>query len=265
MGLDLALGGLVLLAAIRGWLKGFLVQSIRLGGLVGSVYAAGPIRDQVKPYLAGQFPSMRPELLDRLLWWTSGVGAYFALVGVASLIVAVSRRQTFGMAEPNRGDQFAGFGLGVIKGLLLAAFVVAGLHRYAEPQIAQIAWAVEQKKESYAWQWNERYHPAARVWAAPPVQNFVHHIQKMGLMTTPGLAPARPDPSAETAVQTASRAPKLTIPVDRPDATPMDDPRLPLGRTKRSELDTTGLDPEIAATVESILSRLPASGDTPDR
>ena len=42
MGLDLALGGLVLISAIRGWLKGFLVQAIRLAGLVASVYAAGP-------------------------------------------------------------------------------------------------------------------------------------------------------------------------------------------------------------------------------
>ena len=32
MGLDLALGALVLVTAIRGWLKGFCVQAIRLGG-----------------------------------------------------------------------------------------------------------------------------------------------------------------------------------------------------------------------------------------
>ena len=32
MGLDLALGVIVLLAAIRGWLKGFVLQAIRLSG-----------------------------------------------------------------------------------------------------------------------------------------------------------------------------------------------------------------------------------------
>ena len=49
MGLDLALGGLVLLAAIRGWFKGFVMQAVRLSGLVACVYAADPIRDQVRP------------------------------------------------------------------------------------------------------------------------------------------------------------------------------------------------------------------------
>src|SRR4051794_4161085 len=79
MGLDLALGGLVLLTAIRGWLKGFLVQAIRLTGLVSSVYLAAPVRDQVKPYLAGYLPTMRPEVLDRLMWWGSLVVSYFVL------------------------------------------------------------------------------------------------------------------------------------------------------------------------------------------
>ena len=45
MGLDIALGIMVLLGAIRGWFKGFVLQAIRLSGLVGCVYAAGPVRD----------------------------------------------------------------------------------------------------------------------------------------------------------------------------------------------------------------------------
>jgi uncharacterized membrane protein required for colicin V production len=285
MGLDLALGGLVLFTAIRGWLKGFLVQAIRLAGLVTAVYAAAPLREQIKPYVAGQFPTMKPDLMDRILWWGSGVGAYFVLVGVASLIVSVSRRQNFGMAEPNRGDQFAGFGLGVLKGLVVASFLVAALHKYAEPQLVKLAWAEEQKKESYAWKWHEDYQPAAKIWAAPPVQNFVQHIQKMGLPGAP--EKGKPEATAEKPVQTASRLPKLALASEPhpPSAmrTPRSITRKPLALKKpfdvrrpsreaagagpdrsptpANDLDTSDLDPEMAATVQSILSKLQGSGD----
>ena len=83
MGLDLALGGLVLFVAIRGWFRGFVVQAIRLGGLVAAAYAAVPVRDQAKPYALEYFPAMRPELVDRILWWVSAAVSYFVIVGVA--------------------------------------------------------------------------------------------------------------------------------------------------------------------------------------
>ena len=74
MGLDIALGVMILLGAIRGWFRGFVLQAIRLGGLVGCVYAAGPIRDQARPHvvpLPGR--SIPPPMLDRMLWWSSAV------------------------------------------------------------------------------------------------------------------------------------------------------------------------------------------------
>ena len=229
MGLDLALGGLVLITAIRGWLKGFLVQAIRLAGLIASVYVAVPVRDECKPYVVGYLPTLRPELIDRLLWWVSAVVSYFVLVGAASLVVAVARRPTLGIAEPNRGDQFAGFALGVAKGLVLAAFVVAGLQKYGKPHVARVTWAQEQAQGSTAWEWNEQYRPAARIWATPAVQQFVTHIQKMGLNRPSDKA--GPEAEAEKPLRTASRTPKLEVP---------------------ASLDTTDLDPELAQTVESI-------------
>ena len=272
MGLDLALGGLVLVSAIRGWLKGFVAQAIRLVGLVAAVYAAAPVRDQIRPYVAVQFPTIRPELLDKILWWASGVGAYFVIVGIAGLLVAVSRRQTFGMAEPNRGDQFAGFGLGLLKGLLVASFAVAGLQKYAEPQLVTVSWAEDQKKESFAWKWNADHKPAAVIWRAAPVQHFVQQIQKMGL------APPKPSEkpesglAAEKPVQTASRTPKLSIgkelatrmprargPARRPLELrkPLSSPASASAVSKDfDDLDTTGVDPEVAETVRSILERL---------
>ena len=51
MGLDVALGIVILIAAIRGWLQGFVYQAVRLGGMIACVYLAAPVRDQAKPYI----------------------------------------------------------------------------------------------------------------------------------------------------------------------------------------------------------------------
>ncbi|HEY2158980.1 MAG TPA: CvpA family protein, partial [Isosphaeraceae bacterium] len=60
MGLDILLGLVILAAAVRGWFRGFVLQAIRLGGLVGAVYSAAPIRDAARPYVNEYLPSIRP-------------------------------------------------------------------------------------------------------------------------------------------------------------------------------------------------------------
>lgn len=246
MGLDLALGGLVLFVGFRGWLRGFLVQAIRLVGLVAAAYVAVPTRDFAKPYAAQYLPTIRPDLADRLLWWIAAIASYFLIVGVASMIVAVSRRNTFGLTEKNRGDQFAGFGLGVMKGLIIAAFAMAGLQKYGEPFLARADWAQDQTKRSVAWEWSEKYQPARKIWASQPVQQLVTHVQKHGL-TPPvkGEGPVKDSGEpVEKSVQTASRTPRLSLP--GAGGPPM-------------EIDPTGLDPDLLRQVEQIqkdLSRL---------
>ena len=221
MGLDLVLGGLVLLLAIRGWMKGFLVQAIRLGGLIAAVYAASPVREQAKPYIVQYLPTIQPSLLDRMLWWGSGVTSYFVLVGVASLAVGVARRPKFGMEERNRGDQFAGFGLGVVKGLIVTSFLIAGVARYSSWAFQQVSWAEKQTKESYAWEWNQKYRPASRIWAAPPVRQFVTHVQKMGLLPPESSKMEEAENTEEPArVQTASRTPTLELPAEAASSPP---------------------------------------------
>ena len=121
MGLDLALGGLVLLIGLRGWFKGFILQAVRLAGLVACVYLADPVRNAAKPHVAGYLPSIQPQLVDRLLWWVAAVTCYLVLVGVATLLVKLSRKKTLGEPEPRYNDQFAGFLLGLIKGAAVAA------------------------------------------------------------------------------------------------------------------------------------------------
>jgi uncharacterized membrane protein required for colicin V production len=209
MGLDLTLGVIVLVAAIRGWLKGFVLQAIRLAGLVACVYVADPVRDLAKPYVIPHLPSIRPDLVDRLLWWSAAAVSYVVLVGLATLIFRYSQRQAFGLAEPRRNDQYAGFALGALKGLVFALFLVAGLEKSALVRVKGIGWADEQVQSSKALKWNAQFQPVARIWASPPVRHFVDHIQRMGLNTPPSAA-VTPEPKPLQAA--SSRPPRLFLP-----------------------------------------------------
>ena len=207
MGLDVALGVVILIAAIRGWLQGFLYQVIRIGGLIASVYLAAPVRDQAKPYVATYLPSLKPDLLDRLLWWPSASVCYIVIVGAATLALKMTKRPEIPGMPPqrSRNDQFAGFLLGIAKGGLIGAFLVSALDSYGLKQIESVPWAEKQAKSSLALQWNNQYHPAAKIWTSVPVRHFVNHIQRMGLPGPAGSSPddATEDPADHPVVQTA--------------------------------------------------------------
>lgn len=238
MGLDLALGGLVLVMAIRGWLKGFLLQAIRLAGLVLCVYAADPVRDQIKPRVIGHLPTIRPELVDRMLWWSAAVASYLILVGLATLAVKLYRRQPYGMDEPRRGDQFAGSLLGIAKALVIATFLVAAVEKYAVAHLKSVPWAEQQIETSRSMALNAQYHPVPRIWAAPPVQHFVRHVQRMGLNRSD--EPDKPNQEAAAPpVRTASRTPQLQW-----------------GNSADLALNPADLDAEVADAVETIQQEL---------
>ena len=182
MGLDLVLGVIILIAAFRGWFQGFVSQAVRLASLVAAVYAAVRVRDYAKPYVVPYLTTIQPDLVDRLLWWVSAVVTYLVLVGVALLVVKMTRRPEIpGISQSGRNDQFAGFFLGALKGLVVAAFVAAGIQNYGLEQVKNVSWAEEQAKASWALKWNETYQPARKIWASRPVRHFVDHIQRMGL------------------------------------------------------------------------------------
>lgn len=238
MGLDLTLGGLVLIMGIRGWLKGFVLQAIRLGGLVACVYLADPVRDLAKPRVIGHLASIHPQLVDRLLWWCSAVLSYVVLVGIASLIIKLSRRKPLGEPEPYRNDQFGGFLLGLGKGVFFVALAAAAIEKYGLDRVRAIPWADEQARASFALRLTEKYQPVPKVWATSPVQHFVGHIQRMGIK---GAADQSSEPSP---VARADQLPKLVIP---PAA--------------RAGLDSTELDTsELAKAVESLKEQVQKLG-----
>lgn len=219
MGLDLTLGAMVLIAAIRGYFRGFVLQAIRLGALVGCVYLADPVRDLARPFAAKQVATIEPELLDRLLWWASAAVSYVVTAGLATWVVRASRRRRMihPLMEPesDRGDQGAGFLLGGLKGGVVAAFLASAIVQYGAPEVESVPWAAEQFETSKALAWSRQYRPAERIWTSAPVQSFVAEIRRNGLWSDDAGddEPRRPTRSqAERPVQTASRPRTLTLP-----------------------------------------------------
>lgn len=185
MGVDITLGLVVLIAAIRGYMKGFVLQAIRLGSLAGGIYAAGPIRDYARPYIHPNFPTIAPELLDRLVWWAGSVVSYLAMNGLATWLYQSSKKRPLGEPEPDRADQGAGFVLGAAKGVLVASALALVIDQYALGHLKNIAWLEDQSRDSKALVWSREYQPAQKVWESPPVQTLVQHVRENGLMAAP--------------------------------------------------------------------------------
>src|SRR5262245_23957165 len=91
MGLDVTLGVVILIGAIRGWFKGFVSQVVRLGGFIACFYLADPVREQARPYVLAKLPTIEPGLMDRILWWVAAVVSYIVLVGLTSLAIQMTR------------------------------------------------------------------------------------------------------------------------------------------------------------------------------
>ena len=136
MGLDLALGVIILVAAFRGWFQGFVSQVVRLGSLVVSVYAAAR-RARLRQALCVALSRVNRAQRDRPP----------ALVGLRRRHQSrPGRRRDVdhqndpeagvpGISQSGRNDQFAGFFIGAVKGLLIAVFLAAGIQNYAMDQV----------------------------------------------------------------------------------------------------------------------------------
>lgn len=207
MGLDLALGVIILLLAFRGWFKGFVSQAVRLTSLVVAVYGAVSVRDYAKPYVLPYLTAIQPDLVDRGAWWVSFVVTYLVLVAVAMLVVKMTRRPEIpGISQSGHNDQFAGFFLGASKGVLAAAVIAAGIQNYGSEQAKNVSWAEDQMKASWALKWNETYQPARKIWASKPVRHLAEHVYRMGLQPPGDPTETRGnDPEDESLVRTASR------------------------------------------------------------
>lgn len=206
MGLDIALGVITLLWAIRGYFKGFLRQAIQLAALVGCVYLADPVRDLARPYALDYLPAIEPALLDKLLWWTAAVLSYVVTSGFALSIVRVAQRRSDPDEDVRRGDSGLGFLLGALKGLILACFLAWGLTTHSSRYVETGGWAGEQVQTSRLLKLSEEHRPAERLWRSEPVQNFVAHIRVRGLRGGEPADATRPERNAEPGPSRAEMA-----------------------------------------------------------
>jgi uncharacterized membrane protein required for colicin V production len=241
MGLDIALGILILLWAIRGWFKGFARQLIGLVALVSGVYLASPLRDLARPHVTEYLPSLRADVLDRLIWWTCAVVCAVVVAGIGSWMLRWKKpKNPYAPSEPNRADQGAGFVLGAAKGSIAVSFLVAAFQHYVPEDTKAGHLVDEQRKSSRALALSKQYRPADRLWHSQPVQAFVSHIRRTGFWedpvdaVAPGAVPhtdgagstveAIPSPTErpetplrdrDESVRTARRTPALVVPRER--------------------------------------------------
>ncbi len=252
MGLDLALGMIILVAALRGWLKGFVSQAVRISGFIACFYLADPVREQVRPYILSKLPAIEAGLLDRILWWVAAVVSYIVLVGLTTLAIQLTRTPPpKGVLQTRSDDRFGGLLVGVAKGLLVAAFLAAAVEKYGTEIARNIPWAERQTTGSFALKWNAQYQPAPRIWAAPPVRNFVEHIQRNGLKSpTEAEAEKRVARQNSVEAEAGTRLPRLELPsaeASSPD-------------TAAGALD---LNPDLVNEIEGYKSDLHARGRRP--
>jgi len=254
MGLDLALGVIILGAALRGWLKGFVSQAVRIAGFIACFYLADPLREQVRPYILGKLPAIDAGLLDRILWWVAAVVSYIVLVGLTTLAIQLTRTPPPpGTPRSRRDDQFGGLLLGTAKGLLVAVFLAAAVEKYGTEIARNVPWAERQTAGSYALKWTAQYQPAPRIWATPPVRSFVEHIQRNGLK---GQLEAEAEAEKQVARQTSIDA-EAPARLPRLDLTPAE---APLPDAAPRALD---LDPDLVNEIEGYKSDLHARGRRP--
>ena len=217
MGLDITIGVLVLLAGIRGWLKGFVLQAIRLVALVSCVFLADPLRDLARPYVHDHFPSIQPELMDRFLWWTAAIIAYLLLSGIPSSLVRLARRRPAAELEARWSDSGAGFLLGVLKGFVTVAFLLWGFDTYAANRYTQEGgWISQQIATSRLLPLARTYHPAERIWTSDPVRLYVHRIKTRGLWTAPEEPAPTTSPEPDLPPPISAQKPSRTVPAELP-------------------------------------------------
>ncbi len=214
MGLDIALGVIALLWALRGWLKGFVDQAVQLGGIVASVYVAGPLRDALMPRLSPKLPSVDPMVLEKLVWWSSAAISFVVIVGLASTILKLSRRRPAGLEpEPSYSDQSAGLLLGLVKAAVAFSFALAAVDQYALGFLKGAEWSDKYVATSYALTWARDAKPAERIWKCQPVRLFVAEIKKSGVEMKPTKSSEKSDDtSAISALPEGDSTKSLELP-----------------------------------------------------
>lgn len=125
--LDIAFGILILSGLVRGYRRGFLRQTMFVGGIILGVMFAGDLvgvlGKEIEPQLKSVPIALRPSTMH------VGAIAVIAIITwiVGALVFSRNREKVVGMSGPSPLDRLAGATLGVAAAAVLIALAVAGL------------------------------------------------------------------------------------------------------------------------------------------
>jgi uncharacterized membrane protein required for colicin V production len=116
---DLAVVGVCLLFALRGGLKGFVWQSLRLLGLLAALWGASAGDDWLAARLRGLLPTLSETAAPFVAW-----GSIFVVLLVLTAWAAHKARGVVEAVDLTGLDRAAGFVLGAVWGLFCATVLL---------------------------------------------------------------------------------------------------------------------------------------------
>jgi membrane protein required for colicin V production len=117
-GIDIAIAGILLFFAIRGFIKGFLLGLASLAGLVLGVYAAYHFSDYTRELMEGQ-TSIPPEYIKLIAFMLTFIVVLLFIHLIARLIEKIVT-----LAGLSFLNKLAGLALGLVKGGLITGVFI---------------------------------------------------------------------------------------------------------------------------------------------
>lgn len=119
-GVDIVVGVICLILAIRGAFKGFVWQTVRTLGAIGALWAATLLHEPVGTWLVERLDFIPASWSDFVGWVSVAIGVWLVVSFIAHLARGVIRS-----ADLTGGDRVLGFVLGAVLGIALSTFLFA--------------------------------------------------------------------------------------------------------------------------------------------
>lgn len=129
MYIDILLLFVIILFGFFGFLRGFISQILSLLSVICIVLFAGPLAHWLKENSGGAWFQQSPLLV---LWGLSAL--FIAVLFMMTHGVIILMRKESGLS---RADRWMGFGLGCVKGFVIALLLSLGLHLIPEHTAGQ--------------------------------------------------------------------------------------------------------------------------------
>lgn len=130
MWIDVAMGLVLALGALRGFRVGFAKPMVHLTGLVAGLLAAEPLSHWVAEHAGERLAFLPAAIRPAALFFACLVAMYAVLTLVGCSYLRWYRTQFLGENKPSFGDRFVGIGLGLVKGAIVIYIAAFGASRF---------------------------------------------------------------------------------------------------------------------------------------